>query len=83
MSKILQSNEILNSFTGELEKKALNLAKVLSKINPFLKAGKKVAKTKPNRLLHATKELSTIPIVGGAVLGIGGAYGALTLPPEI
>jgi len=83
MSKMLQNTEVLRAFTSEMEKNATVFTKILSKINPFLKAGKEVVKKKPNRFLSTGKELMTIPLVGGAVLGAGSLYGAVTLPPEI
>lgn len=92
MSKLLQNQEIFNSFTCELEKKAINIGNIVSKINPFrlFKSKKyvpyakamKISK-KPGRLARAGKEFATIPVVAGGVTLAGGAYGAVTLPPRI
>jgi len=86
MSTILQNKEILNSFTGEIEKNALNFGKILSKINPFRRFGKKAvekgtkAVAQKSRATQAMKEFATIPLVGGSVVGIGALAGP-KLPP--
>jgi len=85
MSTILQNPETLNSFTCEMEKNALNIGKIVSRINPFRRAGKKVAQkaAEQTRWQKAGKELLAVPVVAGGVTLAGLGYGAVTLPPRI
>lgn len=85
MPTILKNREILNSFADEIEKNAISMGGIVSRINPFRRFGKKVVKevAKPSRWKTVGKELAAIPVVAGGVVLAGGLYGAATLPPAI